>query len=164
LHSCVNNADFDQVDLDAEPRYVFPLVFFELNQLDFIDETTNAELTFVTDVTDVELFESSFVRDHLIRIDFIYEIRKNFNRGFTFNLLFLDDAGNTTFAFDPISINSGLDAIDATQIVDTGANPEIFNTTQIRVTIGITSSSTPLDPDVEQTLSLKSLARFYLRY
>ena len=63
--SCVNNADFDQINLDVEPRVVFPLVFFELNQLDFIDDVTNAELTFVSDVTDVEVFQSSTIRDNL---------------------------------------------------------------------------------------------------
>ena len=160
--SCVNNADFDQINLDIEPRVITPLVFFELNQLDFIDDVTNAELAFVSDVTDVEIFQSSTVRDNLFRIDLKYEVRKNFNRGFIFNMLFLDDNDNVTFNFEPIGIPSGLSAVDFSQVVDTGANPQIFNTTKIQVTISITAGA-PLDPDVEETLSFKSTGQFYLR-
>jgi len=59
FNSCLDNADFDQINFDIEPIVEVPLVFFELNQLDFLDDTGTVEIQTVTDLTDIDFFESS---------------------------------------------------------------------------------------------------------
>ena len=74
LLSCVNNADFDQINIDAEPVFDVPLIFFELDQLDFINDTDGTEILTVSDITDLEIFQSSAVRDNLVRLEIRYDI------------------------------------------------------------------------------------------
>ena len=74
LLSCVNNADFDQINIDAEPVFDVPLIFFELDQLDFINDTDGTEILTVSDTTDLEIFQSSAVRDNLVRLEIRYDI------------------------------------------------------------------------------------------
>ena len=74
LLSCVNNADFDQINIDAEPAFDVPLIFFELDQLDFINDTDGTEILTVSDITDLEIFQSSAVRDNLVRLEIRYDI------------------------------------------------------------------------------------------
>ena len=162
LNSCINNADFDQVNINAEPILNFPLVYFELNQLDFLDDTGTIEIPTITDVTDVEVFSSSTVRENLGRVDLIYQIENEFERGFIFEIDFLDDAGNVTYSFQNVTVPSGLNFIEIRENIVIAENPAILNTTQIRVQINLSAASTTLDPDVERRIEFRSTGVFYL--
>ena len=50
LVSCTDNLNFDNINLELEPEVTSPLVFFELDQRDFLDEN-DQEITVVSDIT-----------------------------------------------------------------------------------------------------------------
>jgi len=162
LYSCINNADFNQVDIDATPVLNFPLVFFELDQLDFLDDTSTIELDSITDVTEFDAFQSSTVRQNLGRVDLLFEIENMFDRNFQVEVDFLDDQDNITYSFQDLTIASGIDFIELRESVIIERNPLILNTTKARITVRLSSSSGILDPDVEQRFSFKSVGIFYL--
>jgi len=162
--SCVNNADFNQINLDIEPVMNVPLVYFELDQLDFFDIDTNTEIEFRTDVTDFDVFQSSTIRSNLYRFVLEYTIEKDFDdRGITFFVDFLDVNDNITFSFDPIALNPGVNELIEAEILDADLNPQIFNTTKARVTVRLGPGSAPLDPDEERFIKFRSTGLFYLR-
>lgn len=163
FNSCINNADFDQINLDIEPIMNIPMVYFELDQLDFFDIDNNQEIEFRTDITDLDIFQSSTVRSNLYRLDLNYNIEKDFIRTVTFFVDFLDDNDNITFSFVPIGLNPAINDISATQVLDTEANPQIFATTKVRVTVRLSPGTAQLDPDVERFIKFRSLGVFYLR-
>ncbi len=160
--SCINNADFDQISVNPTPNLLFPLVFFELNQLDFLDDVTNTEITFVTDVTDVDFFQTSTVRDNLIRMDINYEITKTFERRFIFLIEHLDSNGVVVFTHEPIGIGALTTSAEGFLSIDLNVNPDVLNTTQIRITTTIVPG-TVLDPNIENTITFKSTGLFFLR-
>lgn len=162
LNSCINNADFDQVDVDAEPILNFPLVFFELDQLDFLDDTGTVELSAVADITELDVFQSSLVRNNLGRVDLIFEIENMFGRGFQVEVDFLDDADNVTYSFNNISVAAGLNFVEIREGIVVNQNPAIFNTTKMRVIVNLVPSSLTLDPDEEKKLEFRSIGIFYL--
>ena len=164
INSCVNNADFDQINVDIEPIVNVPIVYFELDQLDFFDIDNNVEIEVITDITDLEIFESATVRENLRRLDIRYEIEKSFPRTFTFFLDFLDANDNVTYSFEPIGINAGIGRIENAQILNLEANPQVLNTTKARVSVRLSASSSTLDPNIERFIRFKSIGFFYLTF
>lgn len=162
FNSCINNADFDQINVDVEPILEFPLVFFELDQLDFLDDTGTIEIAAVTDVTDIDVFTSSTVRDNLGRVDLIFQIRNRFERGFQVEVDFLDANDNVTYSFQNISVPDGLNFVEIRENIVVSQNPNILGTTKVRVIINLTASSVQLDPDIERSFEFRSVGVFYL--
>lgn len=163
LNSCVNNADFDQIELDIEPVFNTPLVYFELNQLDFLDDTGAIEIQTVTDLTDLEIFQSSVVRDNLIRVNFDFLITNTFNRRFLVQTELLNSSNDVVYAFQPLNIAPGADSFSQGENIVVSDNPQILNATRARVTITLVPVTSTLDPDVEQRLEFRSSGTFYLR-
>jgi hypothetical protein len=162
FNSCINNADFDQIDLNADPIVNIPLVFFELNQLDFLDDTGNVEIQTVTDISDLDFFESATFREDLRRADFFFEIRNTFPRGFRVQIDLLDINDNSTYSFATIFVGVSEDFIEFRENIIISEVPNVLNTRKLRITINLPPSSEVLDPDVEQVLEFKSAGIFYL--
>ena len=160
--SCVSNADFDQIAFNPTPALTGPLVFSELNQLDFFDDVTNTEITIVSDATDVDFFETSFVRNNLVRFEIDYDIVKTFDRRFTFTIEHLNSSGNVIFSHNPIIMEFNIDRVQSTLVVDLSSNPEIFNTTRMRVIVVLSPAASTIDPNVENSISFKTTGSFFL--
>jgi hypothetical protein len=160
FNSCINNADFDQIDLNAEPVIEAPLVFFELTQFDFLDDT-GIETATITDVTDLDFFQTSTVRDNLQRVDIVYTVQNEFNRNYTITAELLDANGDVTFSIAPLVMNPTIDFVERREIIRIELSPFVLNTTQIRFTVTL-GPGAPLDTDVERRIRLESIGIFYL--
>ncbi len=164
LSSCVNNLKFDQIELDIDPVSEFPLVFFELNQNDFFDVTTSTEVDIFAGISDIEVLESSVIRDNLLRADLRFEVVNRFDRNFTVDVEFLDTNNMVTFTFDRLFIAPGATNFSAIQNVIIADTPAFLNSSQIRVTVRLTPSTTILDPNIPRTFDFKSAATLYLSF
>ena len=165
LSSCVDNLDFDQVNLDIDPIVNSPLVYLDVDQNDFFDDTTNAEISAIADVSDLTIFQSSVVRENLTRVVFNFEIENGFNRGFTINVVFLDDNDNVTYTVNPdLLIGPGVSDYSATRTISLASSPQLLNSSKVRINLTISNSSTPIDPDIPQFLSFKSAGIYYLSF
>ena len=162
--SCLNNIDFDQVNLDLEPVINTPLVFFELDQLDFFDELNNTEIETVTDISDLEVLESSTVRDNLLKVDFTFEADNRFDRNIFMEIDFLDDSENITFSLNSFTIAAGNRDYRLEQTIDIVNSPGFLNSTKIRARANLTSSNITIDPSIPSTLGFKSSAVFFLSF
>lgn len=164
LNSCIDNADFDQINLDLEPIVNVPLVYFELNQLDFLDDTGTVEVEAITDITDLEIFQSTVVRDNLIKADFDFAIRNTFERFFFVQMELLNANNNVVYTFNTLNIPPSMQAFSSTEIIEVSENPEILTARRARVTLRMNPVSTTLSPDVERRLEFRSTGTFHLRF
>jgi hypothetical protein len=162
--SCVDNADFDQINLDLDPIVNTPLVYFELDQLDFLEDT-GAEIITVSDITDIDVFQTSTIRDNLERFDLVINIRKDFPRGFRISVTLLDDNLTPMYEFGDILFSSTLDEVDFRENVDIIANPSVLNSTKMLVELELLGiSGTPISSDVDWEIEFRSVGVFYLSF
>ena len=163
--SCVDNADFNQIQVDLEPIVNTPLVYFELDQLDFLDDTGVTEVTLVSDVTDIDVFQTNIFRENLTRLDLFVNIQKDFPRGFRVKVIFLNDNLVPTYQLQDILFSSSSSELDSRQNIEIADNPDILNTTKMRVELELLGpSSNAVDPDVQWDLEFKSAGVFYLDF
>ena len=61
--SCTENLNFNQINLELEPTINVPIVYFELNQNNFLDEF-NQEISAVSDITVFRILETTVLKEN----------------------------------------------------------------------------------------------------
>ena len=69
--SCSDNLNFDNTNLVLEPVVNTPIVYFELNQNNFLDEF-NQEISVVSDITVFRILETTILKFYTLRKNLIY--------------------------------------------------------------------------------------------
>ncbi|QMU66295.1 MAG: hypothetical protein GKR88_19740 [Flavobacteriaceae bacterium] len=163
FNSCVNNLDFNQVDYSATPVYNSPIIFFDLNQNHFIDTATNTDILTLTEITNITVFENSFIRDNTERVAITIEVNNQFNRNFTFAMDFLDGNNNVLYSAINFTAPSNQLTVPVIAPIVIANNQNFLSTRKIRVTIQMSAGTTMLDPDIIQNVSFKSTGIYYIR-
>ena len=163
LVSCSNNLNFDNINLEIEPEVTSPLVFFELDQKDFLDEN-DQEITVVSDITVFRIFDNTVLKDNLVELTLDFEIENGFNRSFLVDFVFLDEDENITYDVEDFSINAGDLDYSSTRSIVIETSPEFLNSIKVRVDVVLSPSTTTLNPDIEKTFKFRSSGTFYLKF
>ncbi len=163
LVSCSNNLNFDNINLELEPEVTSPLVFFELDQRDFLDEN-DQEITVVSDITVFRIFDNTVLKDNLVELTLDFEIENGFDRSFLVDFVFLDEDENITYDVEDFSINAGDLDYSSTRSIVIETSPEFLNSTKVRVDVVLSPSSTMLNPDIEKIFKFRSSGTFYLKF
>ena len=163
LFSCSNNLNFDNINLEIEPEVTIPLVFFELDQRDFLDEN-NQEITVVSDITVFRIFDNTVLKDNLVELTLDFEIENGFDRSFLVDFVFLDEDENITYDVEDFSINTGDLDYSSTRSIVIETSPEFLNSIKVRVDVVLSPSTTILNPDIEKTFKFRSSGTFYLKF
>jgi len=161
--SCSNNLNFDNINLEIEPEVTSPLVFFELDQRDFLDEN-NQEITVVSDITVFRIFDNTVLKDNLVELTLDFEIENGFDRSFLVDFVFLDEDENITYDVEDFSINAGDLDYSSTRSIVIETSPEFLNSIKVRVDVVLSPSTTTLNPDIEKTFKFRSSGIFYLKF
>jgi hypothetical protein len=165
LSSCVENLDFDQAEINIDPIFTSPLFYLELDQSDFFDVDNGVEITSVTDVANLTVFDSSVIQDNLTQAVFVFEVENSFDRIFQINVVFFDDDDNISHMVEPdFNINAGNLNYSATRRIVVTVSPDFLNSTKVRISATLLPSSNQLDPDIPKTLSFKSTGTYYLSF
>ncbi len=163
LVSCSDNLNFDNTNLEIEPEVTLPLVFFELDQRDFLDEN-DQEISVVSDITVFRILNNTVLKENLVELAIDFEIENGFNRSFLLDFVFLDEDENITYDIDDLTINAGDLEYSSTRFIVIETSPEFLNSTKVRVDVVLSPSSTMLNPDIEKTFKFKSSGTFYLKF
>ena len=161
--SCTDNLNFDNINLEIEPEVTLPLVFFELDQRDFLDEN-DQEIIVVSDITVFRILNNTVLKENLVELAIDFEIENGFNRSFLLDFVFLDEDENITYDLDDLTINAGDLEYSSTRSIVIETSPEFLNSTKVRVDVVLSPSSTILNPDIEKIFKFKSLGTFYLKF
>ena len=161
ITSCVDNLDFSQIeDYSVTPKYTVSLTYFTILPFQFFNQSGIQEFQ-KTDITDFRVFENSYTRDNLVKVDFNVEIKNEFDRDFTLKIAFLDGNNNLTHRFKEIKVNANNLNYKFDETIEVSVNPNIKNTTKVRVTI-IDNSALPLDATDTTEFEFKSSAKIYI--
>lgn len=161
--SCSENLNFNQTNLELEPILKAPIVYFELNQNNFLDEF-NQEISVVSDITVFRILETTILKENLVELKIDFEVENGFNRMFLVNMFFLDDDNNITYTVDEFIIDAGDLNYSTTRTILIETTPEFLNSTRFRTDINLPSASTNLNPAIEKVFKFRSLGTFYLRF
>jgi hypothetical protein len=159
--SCVDNLDFSQIeDYNITPEYTVSLTYFTVSSAQFFNQAGVQE-SIKSDITGFRIFDNSFTKENLVKLDFNVEIKNEFDREFTLQIDFFDDNNNLTHRFNEIKVNASNLNYKFQETVEVRANPNIKNTTIVRVVI-IDNSAEPLDASATTEFEFKSSAKIYI--
>ena len=161
ITSCVDNLDFSQIeDYSITPEYTVSLTYFTVLPFQFFNQAGVQESQ-KSDITEFRVFENSYTRKNLVKVDFSVEIKNEFDRDFTLQITFLDDNNNLTHRFNEIKVNANNLDYKFDETVEVRTNPNVKNTTKVSVDI-IDNSSLPIDPSDTTEFEFKSSAKIYI--
>lgn len=87
--SCASDLDFEQVNtIKLEPVIVTNLAFFDAKQTQFV--ANGAERNIIFDASTIQIFNDSFFRQRIKKVELFYELDNTINRAFSLDVLFLD--------------------------------------------------------------------------
>ena len=87
--SCASDLDFEQVNtIKLEPVVVTSLAFFDVKETQFV--VNGADRNIIFDASTIQIFDDSFFRQRLQKVELFYELENTINRAFSLNVLFLD--------------------------------------------------------------------------
>lgn len=161
--SCVNNVDFNQAsDFSLQPVFKSPILFFTLNQFDFLDNS--GEVNSVIDVLPFDILENAYLKNGLVKVELEFKINNQFDRNFEVDLQFLDEGGVVTHSFSTFQINSRESNFTREETIIVLDSPQFLSSTRVKVTIKLLPSldGSSLDPSVNQTLKFESGGTYYL--
>ena len=161
--SCTDNLNFDNTNLVLEPVVNSPIVYFELNQNNFLDEF-NQEISVVSDITVFRILETTVLKENLIELKIDFEVENGFNRMFLVKMFILDDNDNITHTFNQFTIEAGDLNYTATGTILIENTSEFLNSTRFRTDIILPPTSTNLNPNIEKIFKFRSSGTFYLRF
>lgn len=161
ITSCVNNLDFSQIeDYSISPEYTVSLTYFTISPPQFFDQA-GVQLPERSDITDFRVFENSYARDNLLKLDFYVEIKNEFDRDLTLQISFLDDNMNVTHRFNDLKVKANNLNYKFDETIEVRINPNIKSTTKFRVVI-IDNSAKPLDASAKTEFEFKSSVKIYM--
>jgi hypothetical protein len=161
LISCIDNLNFDEINLNVDPIITVPLINFELDQDDFFNSSSGTEIPTITDISDFRVFESSDIRNEIIKTVFDFEIENRFDRSFEVNVVFFDGNDNITQIIPALNIVSeDLDYV-ATYSVEIENSPTFLSSRKVSVEVKLIPSSSQIDPNIYQTIKFRSTGTFH---
>ena len=161
MSSCVDELDFSQADdYNITPENTVSLTYFTVLPFQFFN-LSGVQESEKSDTTDFRLFDNSYIRDNLVKLDFNVEVKNEFNRSFTVQIVFLDANNNITHRFNEIKVGANNLNYIFFESIEIGTNQNIKNTTRVRVII-IDNLGTSLNPSDTTEFEFKSSVKLYL--
>lgn len=161
---CVKDQDFNQADeLVLTPVIETDLVFLQLTQDNFVNSSGEAEVSFVSQTTNLNFIRNGFIQNDLSRIDFTFDTANSFRQPFNTIVTFLDEAGQVAYEltfFVPAS-DTG-EVVNGTYIESVMGEDlqRLKNAVSLQVSSSIILSEDP----IMGTLDFKSKARLYFEF
>ncbi|TMM29498.1 hypothetical protein FDT66_10260 [Polaribacter aestuariivivens] len=159
LFSCTQSLDFNQIeDYTARPAYTTALTYFSINSAAFASPPS----TEITEQTNFEIFQNSFVRNNSVRLDFEFEIINEINRDFVLEINLLDANDNTIYQLQDLNIDANDRDFQQTEVIDITLNPNVKNFIKIEVRLRLENPLIPLTTSDAGNIFLKSAGTIYL--
>ncbi|WP_400076841.1 hypothetical protein [Winogradskyella sp. R77965] len=166
LISCVKDVDFDQADnLSLSPVLEASLVYTEVEASQF--SINDVELEIVRDsIANIEIFKDQFVKDNLVKAEFIFKTTNTILRTFNLQVDFLNNTDELqhTLSFDALSSSSGNEVVtEYIEIFEDDSLDDLKLVTKMVITLRLYPSSDDsiLNENSSGKISLKSKGVFY---
>tara|TARA_B100000795_G_scaffold49413_1_gene32450 strand:- start:71 stop:625 length:555 start_codon:yes stop_codon:yes gene_type:complete len=163
--SCSQPLDFEQVEeYTFMPSISSSLAFFSIDASNFNTIISGISVpTEVNETSDFKLLENSFIKQNLVKLDFHFEIRNEFNNVFLLDVNLLDAESNIIHkVFEGFEISSNTLEIRE-EVLRTIENfPEVVNFTKVQFIIGLKDTSITLNASSLSKIECKSSVVIHL--
>lgn len=117
LTSCFKDVDFEQSqDIQLTPDLKTDLLYYTIDQTDFLDSETNAYTPVIRDTVRLEFLDDSYIQDGLMRAEFTFKHENRFPYLIKSRIQFLTENDRLQFAVN-YDIPAG--SLQAPSVVDT---------------------------------------------
>jgi len=162
FYSCAEEVDFTQAeDLLLSPVLESSLVFFDESANVFLDNGT--EINVPSDFIIVDFFDNQFIKDNLIKAEFIFETLNTINRDFELRIDFYNAASELhhTFTVTEDASPTNSDVVTTyTEVFEGDVLEALKNTKVLNFTLTMLSGEAINENTLGQ-ITLKSKAVFY---
>ncbi|RPE00139.1 hypothetical protein EGM88_02425 [Aureibaculum marinum] len=162
--SCTSTIDLNQLDtVELNQSLTSTFVYLKVNQNNFLNNTSNTELTSLSDVSVIDIFDSDYVQENIITSNFSFEIENSFNRDFILDIAFLNADNNTTKSFTiNVPRNSSISHFQSYEGLDLLS---LKLSQKVRITLYLQPSddASILTEGNEMNFELKSFTNFVLK-
>ena len=161
--SCSQTLDFDQIDnYTTDPVFSAAITFFEIDAASFITVAGAPAVTEITEESEFKLFGNDFIKDNLVKLDFNFEIRNEFDRDFTIEISLLDENNALIYKLQDLNITANNLNFIQLEEIDIASNSNVRNFTKVVLKISLDDTTTPINAGNNGSLSFKSGATVYL--
>lgn len=162
MNSCAEELDFNQVDnIVLKPVFIAPLTNFTLVPRQFFNETGIQENR-IEDITNFEVFDEKLIRENVVKIEFIAEIKNDFDRDVIIDVDFLDEDNNLVYNFTPIQVSSKDLNYSYSESIDIDSNPDIRDTFKVRIVAELEDTGIQMNPNSLEEFEFKSAVTVYI--
>ena len=162
LFACVKDTDFDQAeDITLTPVVELDLIYFNLKAGDFFDTISNTPRLTVRDTTELPFLDDNFVKEDLVKADFLFQFTNSIPRRFDVDFQFLDESNTETYITGTDVAQGSSQNIQTTEFIQTVEGSDLTQLTKaskVVVTVTIPSSN----ENLEGELNMKSKTTYYL--
>lgn len=142
---CSEDVDFDQIeDYTLKPSYALSLTYFTISPNNFVPIPGAPPITEISEKSDVKIFETNFIRQNLVQLDFDFEIINRFNRDFTVEISLLDENDNLIYQLNDLNVAANNLEFKQTEILNIESNPTVRNFTRVEVKLSLDDKTTPI--------------------
>jgi hypothetical protein len=142
--SCSSDLDFEQAnDFSAQPIFTTNLAYFEAKAPYFTGAGGGGQI--YPYIAKVDFFDTSFIKDNLIKTDLYFRIKNTIGRGCNFNITFLDvnNAPIKTVNI-PVGAYAGAEILEEKTVTFTTVDIDILKNTKKMVFLIAILPGTPL--------------------
>lgn len=162
FNSCYEELNFDQInDYVYKPVVTSSLIFFSVVPGQFFNDLGIQERS-ITSVSGFRVFEDSYVKEDIVKIDFSALIKNDFDRDVTIDVYFLDDNNTILYQFASIVTSARDLENNYTEEVFVNTSPTIINTTKVKIRAELEDIGTSLNPNATSDFELKSSVTLYI--
>jgi hypothetical protein len=170
--SCTSSLDFDQLNQYSPNQAVsVPFINFTINDTNFETPISPALVPSIFNKSDIKIFDSTFLKQRAVQLEFDFEIKNDINRNFTIEIILreadFDDSNPLTDGREVhrLALNVGASNHGFTEnIFITKADfPDIVNFLRVEIKLTLQDDTIPIDSIDAGELKFKSGLTVYLK-
>ena len=163
IFSCSQDLDFNQIDdYSTSPSYTVSVTYFSVTPSKFVAPTGTFQVSQIEESSDFRVFETTYFRENLVRLDFNVEVNNEIDRNFIIEFELLDDNNNLIYKLKNLNIEANKLNILPQEIIDVSTNQNIINATRVKILVRLEDPSIPLNSADNRLFEFKSYATLYL--
>lgn len=160
--SCFKDVDLGQAEnIQLSPDLEADLLFYTLNENDFLDSETNAYSPAIRDTVRLEFLNDDYIQDGLMHAEFRFRHENSFPYQIRSNIRFLNNSGqeqfNVSYDIPPGSVSSPA-IVDTVHVIQGGDIVKVRRTIQMVTELEIIGAGKELEGELD--FSSKGLFRF----
>ncbi|TWO31655.1 hypothetical protein E1J38_012905 [Seonamhaeicola sediminis] len=161
--ACTKDIDFNQIDdFEVTPVIESSLIFLDEPANQFLED--GVEISSVQDSVLVEIFKDAFIKEHLVKAEFVFETTNSINRGIELRIDFLTDSNiqlhSFSFAVEASSTNTPT-IFNYTEVFENNTLESLFETGKLLFTLNLKPGPV-INENTPGSIKLKSKGIFFL--